>query len=236
VSTTPPAPAPRDPIREEEFESRFEAAPAVLVVMLLQLGIGLISRSQHWTLWVVPWWAWLVGLVPEALLLLLLVFDRSRHRLEQVGHRRTVSLALFGVVSLVNALLLFAVIVSLVSGHEKSGGQLLLKALTVWAANTITFGLWFWSIDRGGPARRLEVNPPPPDFAFPQMSDPEISSPGWYPRLFDYLYVSFTNSIAFSPTDTMPLSPIAKALMLAEAGMSAVTVLLVAARAVNIFR
>jgi hypothetical protein len=83
--------------------------------------------------------------------------------------------------------------------------------------------------------RRHEPDPPPPDFQFPQLENPQLAAPGWYPKLFDYLYISFTNSIAFSPTDAMPLSRRAKALMLAESAASAVTVLLVAARAVNIF-
>src|SRR5262249_41880895 len=139
-----------------------------------------------------------------------------RRRLDRSGNRKAVVLALFAVISFANALLLVAVIASLISGHERSGGQLLLKALTLWATNTITFGLWFWSLDRGGPARRLEPEPPPPDFQFPQLSDPGLAQPGWYPQLFDYLYVSFTNSIAFSPTDTLPLTRPAKALMLAE--------------------
>jgi hypothetical protein len=60
-------------------------------------------------------------------------------------------------------------------------------------------------------------------------------APGWQPRLFDYRYVSFTNSIAFSPTDSMPLTHAAKGLMLTEASISSMTVLLVVARAVNIF-
>jgi hypothetical protein len=204
--------------------------------MALQLAIGLTIRVGHWTLWRVPWWACLIGIVPEALLLVPLVFDRSRHRLERLGHRTAVSIALFGVVSLANALLLVALVASLIGGHEHDGGQLLVKALIVWTTNTITFGLWFWTIDRGGPARRLEPNPPPADFLFPQQSDPELAAPGWQPRLFDYLYVSFTNSIAFSPTDTMPLTQSAKGLMLTEATVSSVTVLLVVARAVNIFK
>jgi hypothetical protein len=209
-------------------EESFEAAPAVVLVMALQLVIGLTARAADWTLWRVPWWTLLIGVLPEAVLLILLVLDRFRRS-------RTLSLALFGVVSLANALLLVALIASLVSGHEQDGGQLLFKALVVWTTNTITFGLWFWTLDRGGPARRLEPSPPPPDFLFPQQSDPELAAPGWRPRLFDYLYVSSTNSIAFSPTDTMPLTHTAKGLMLAEASVSSVTVLLVVARAVNIF-
>ena len=224
------------PQREEAFESRWEAAPAVVAVILLQLAIGLVSKVEHWSVWVVPWWGWLVGIGPEAALLVPLVVDRLRHQLEDRGYRPMVARALFGVVSLTNTFLLVAVLASLISGHEKSGGQLLVKALTVWATNAITFGLWFWTIDRGGPARRLEADPPPPDFQFPQLADPELAATGWYPRLFDYLYVSFTNSIAFSPTDTLPLSLTAKALMLSESAVSAVAILLVAARSVNIFK
>jgi hypothetical protein len=66
------------------------------------------------------------------------------------------------------------------------------------------------------------------------MENPTLAAPDWYPRLFDYVYVSFTNSIAFSPTDAMPMTRIAKAMMLLQSSASAITVLLVAARAVNI--
>jgi hypothetical protein len=128
------------------------------------------------------------------------------------------------------------VIASLVRGNEKSGAQLLIKAVTVWAANVITFGLWFWEFDRGGPVRRLRSDPPLPDFQFPQMENPQLAAPGWQPELVDYIYVSFTNAIAFSPTDAMPLSRWAKLLMLSESALSSLTVPLVAARAVNIFK
>jgi hypothetical protein len=226
----------RDPLREEEVESRWEAAPAVAVVIALQLVLALVSKSQHWKLWILPWWSWLVAVGPETALLLPLAWNRPRHQLEQLGHRRTVALALFAFVSLANALLLLAVIASLVEGKERSGAQLLLKALTLWSTNVIAFGLWYWAFDRGGPVRRLQDDRPPPDFQFPQLENPDLAEPGWYPRLLDYLYVSFTNSIAFSPTDAMPLTRRAKLLMLFESGVSSLTLLLVAARAVNIFK
>jgi hypothetical protein len=82
--------------------------------------------------------------------------------------------------------------------------------------------------------RRAEPDPPPPDFQFPQMDDAGRSRGGWYPRLVDYVYVSFTNSLAFSPTDAMPLTRRLKLAMLTEASVSSITVLLVAARAINI--
>ena len=146
------------------------------------------------------------------------------------------SVGLLACVSAANALALVALIGSLLSGQEKSGPELLLKAVTVWGTNVMAFGLWFWGFDRGGPIRRREADPPPPDFQFPQLENPQLAQPDWYPRLLDYVYISFTNSIAFSPTDAMPLTRWAKLLMLAESAISAVTVLLVAARSVNIFK
>jgi hypothetical protein len=225
-----------DPLREEEIESRWEAAPAVALVIAGQVLLALLSRHQDWRLWHFSWWVWLVPAVPELLLLVPLAWHRPRRQLEQLGLRRTVALALLGVVSLANTFLLLAVVASLVRGNEQSGAQLLLKAGTVWGSNVIAFGLWFWAFDRGGPVRRLRGDPLPPDFQFPQMENPQLAAPGWHPRLLDYVYVSFTNSIAFSPTDAMPLSRRAKVLMLAESAISATTVLLVAARAVNIFK
>jgi len=225
-----------DPLREEEIESRWEAAPAIALVIGFQLLLALVSLARGWKLWGLPWWVWLISVAPEAGLLVPLAWQRPRRRLEQLGHRRTVALALLGVVSLTNALLVIALIGSLVRGDEKSGGQLLLKAITVWGTNVIAFGLWYWGFDRGGPVRRLQADPPPPDFQFPQMENPQLAQPGWRPDLVDYMYISFTNSIAFSPTDAMPLTRRAKLMMLAESGISSLTVLLVAARAVNIFR
>ena len=225
-----------DPLREEERESEWEAAPAVAIVIGLQLLLALVSRAQDWKVWEFSWWVWLIPIGPEVLLLLALAWHRPRRRLEQLGLRRTVALALLAVVSLANSLLLLAVVASLVRGQERSGAQLLLKAITVWGTNVTTFGLWFWAVDRGGPVRRRRRNPPPPDFLFPQLDDPKLAAPGWEPQLVDYVYVAFTNAIAFSPTDVLPLTRRAKLLMLFESALSALTILLVAARAVNIFR
>jgi hypothetical protein len=221
---------------EEEVESRWEAAPAVIAVIALQLTLALVSMERHWKLWTLPWWVWLIGVGPETILLGSLAWDSARLFLERIGHRRNVAVTLLAVISLENAVALLALIASLVSGDENSGGQLLLKGMTIWGTNVIAFGLWFWALDRGGPVRRRAPNPRPPDFQFPQMENPQLAEPGWHPRLMDYIYVSFTNSIAFSPTDSMPLTRWAKSLMLSESAVSAVSILLVTARAVNIFK
>jgi hypothetical protein len=103
----------------------------------------------------------------------------------------------------------------------------------IWLTNVIVFGLWYWDLDRGGPATRLHENHRRPDFLFPQMSTPG-SGPNWTPDFLDYLYTSFTNATAFSPTDTMPLTAWAKLLMMVQSLASLLTVALVVSRAVNI--
>jgi hypothetical protein len=223
----------RDPLREETIESRFEATVAVAVVVVLQLALAFVSNREDWAL---AWWMWLVPVVAEIALLVPLAWGPPRRRLEQIGHRRTVALGLLAVVSLSNGLMLAALLASLVAGDEQSGGELLLKGAAILGTNVISFGLAFWFLDRGGPVRRIEPDPPLPDFQFPQQENPELAPSNWHPRLWDYIYLSFTNSIAFSPTDAMPLTGTAKSLMLLESLISATTVLLVAARAINILR
>jgi uncharacterized membrane protein len=83
-------------------------------------------------------------------------------------------------------------------------------------------------------ARALATARRKPDFQFPQDENPQFARDDWAPRLWDYFYVSLTNAMAFSPTDAMPLTRPAKSLMAAESTLSAITILLVAARAVNI--
>jgi hypothetical protein len=100
---------------------------------------------------------------------------------------------------------------------------------------TIVIGSFaFWLMDKGGPIARQEGLVHEPDFLWPQTENPQVAPKNWAPSYLDYLYVSFTNAVAFSPTDVMPLTARMKMVMMVEAGASAVTVILVAARAVNI--
>jgi hypothetical protein len=223
-------------VREAEVESRYEATFAVGLVIGLQVTLALVSLAGGWKLIGLRGWVWLIPAVPEAVLLLALAWSTPRHRLQQLGHRRTVALALDAVITAANVLALLALIASLLSAQEKSGAELLLKGATIWSTNVITFGLLFWEFDRGGPIRRRAPHPPARDFQFPQDENPRLAEPDWHPRLADYVYISFTNAIAFSPTDAMPLTRRVKMMMLTESAISATTVLLVAARAVSILR
>jgi hypothetical protein len=224
----------RSELSEAELETRLEAALAVVAVVALQVLIGLVSNAQGWALWGLPWWVWLALVGPELVLLLLLASSRPSGRVVPRERRHAVALGLVACVGLGNAVALVALLGAIVSGDEIDGGQLLFKALVIWTTNVIAFGLWFWELDRGGPIRRTERAPPAPEFQFPQIDDAGRGRGGWYPRLVDYLYVSFTNSMAFSPTDAMPLTRRIKLAMLSEASISSITVLLVAARAINI--
>ena len=112
--------------------------------------------------------------------------------------------------------------------------ELLLAGGAIWLTNVIVFGVWYWEFDRGGPVARAAGSQPYPDFVFPQMTNPELAPADWEPGFVDYLYVSFTNAMAFSPTDVMPMTRWAKLTMLTQSLISVVTLVLVVARAVNI--
>lgn len=146
------------------------------------------------------------------------------------------ALFLTALVTVINLEALVAVISALLYGAKDTNGQsLLLDALNIWFTNVVIFALWFWNLDHGGPAMRGLADYGAPDFLFPQMLAGNLpAGEQWSPGFVDYLYVSFTNATAFSPTDTMPLTARSKLLMMAEAASSLLTVGVVAARAVNI--
>jgi uncharacterized membrane protein len=220
----------------DDREVHLEATVAIAVVIALQAALAGVSLARGWQLWGLPGWVWLLPIGPEIGLLAALTLHLRRHRTEQRGTRRRITLWLVALIAVFNALALVALIGSLLTSQERSGSELLFKAITIWSTNVVAFGLIFWELDAGGPLRRLAGGERRPDFQFPQTEDPTVAPPGWHPRLFDYVYLSFTNSIAFSPTDVMPLTARAKAFMLVESAISATTVLLAAARAVNILR
>jgi uncharacterized membrane protein len=217
-------------------EARNDAAPFALVAAAVLVALALVSRHAQWeSLGHGLWWMWLVVAAPYVLLSATLLFGLGR--LVRHDRRREIVVALLALVWLVNVSGVVVLVVSLVShsGIPATGRQLLFSGGAALLSNAIAFGLAFWELDCGGPvARALAETPRKPDFQFPQDENPELAQDGWAPRLWDYFYVSLTNGIAFSPTDVMPLTRRAKALMAAESTLSAVTVLVIAAHAVNI--
>jgi uncharacterized membrane protein len=176
---------------------------------------------------------WLIAAL-ELFLLVLLNLVRRYHWAREEAQLRILSTAVVALLNLANVASVALLVDHLLYGGITEGRPLLYGAVSVWLTNVIVFALWFWELDRGGPAARDAGSERHPDFLFPQMVSPEIARPAWRPGFTDYLYVALTNAAAFSPTDTMPLTPASKALMSMESIISIVTVGIVAARAVNI--
>jgi len=200
---------------------------AGVAVVLLQ--ILLINELAVGHRWLAP------GVEVAILVALSIVTARSgdRARFRQLEARLV--LALITVVSVANGLALIRLIQELLAGSVHNGRSLLVDALNVWSTNVIVFALWYWILDRGGPAMRALDRAGSPEFAFPQpTSSDNGGKEETLPGFVDYLFLSFTTSTAFSPTDTLPLSRRMKMLMMAEAMISLLTIALVAARAVNI--
>jgi uncharacterized membrane protein len=187
--------------------------------------------------WVVP------GLTVLLLAALLASFPHGRlvRRLGWHGYRlhvtrRLLGLATIAILSAANAASIVLLVHLLVNGAHANAPPLLRAAVHMWVVNVLLFGLWYWQLDAGGPVARPACQPHQRDFLFPQQTEPVLLEGGWQPMFLDYLYVSFTNAAAFSPTDTLPLSRWAKMLMLVQSAMSLSLAVMVVARAVNILR
>ena len=161
-------------------------------------------------------------------------FGVGLHRL-RVG-RRVLSLTIIGVLTAANSASIYLLVHVLINGGTVVASPLLRAAVHLWCVNVLVFALGFWQLDGGGPVKRRTIDIPDRDFFFPQQADTELFGTTWQPTFIDYLYVSYTNSAAFSPTDTMPLSRWAKVLMLVQSAVSLTLGLMVVARAVNILK
>ncbi len=204
--------------------------PQLIVLAAIVLDLSLPEKLTIGPTWLLP--------SVEGLLLLGLVIASPHPRMRHSPIRRQLALALIGFVSVVNIVSLYLLVHELLHHQIKhaTGQRLILAGVVLWVTNVLLFGLWYWQLDRGGPLARAMDPDAHPDFLFPQMTEPRYAPPGWMPQLIDYLYVSFTNATAFSPTDTMPLSQFAKVLMSVQSLVALVTIGLVVARAVNILQ
>jgi hypothetical protein len=210
--------------------------PAVAVVTAVVLYALLPSVLVIGPRYLVP--------VLEVALLAAVGATNPRRLTRQSRLSRIASLVLVGVIIVTNLTALGFLVDELVNASVP-GKTLLVAALQVWATNVIAFALLFWSLDRGGPVARGTVSRPDlplADFRFShdedrdtvvEVADGSSATADWAPTFIDYLYVSTTNSSAFSPTDTMPLTSRAKIFMGIEATAALLTSLLVIAKAVG---
>jgi hypothetical protein len=210
----------------ESFGRRDPFWPAQLTVAAaIALSLDLPSRVTIQQVWLIPSieGALLLGLIAST------PWIPTRHH----HHRRRFALGLVGLVAASNVANLVLLVYDLLH-HHILGHDLLLAGIEIWVTNVLLFTVVYWELDRGGPLARGGAELAAPDFLFPQMTEQWLGGMGWCPAYVDYLYTSFTNASAFSPTDTMPLTPAAKLLMLVQSGASLVTLGVVFARAINI--
>ncbi len=216
--------------RRTEGEARWQVAVAVAVAVALQYPLPGRLVLLH-PVWLLP--------TLEGLLLVTLIMANPRRINRESRAIRLLSLTLAALLSLANAWSVARLVIGLVNGTAPEGktpGQLLVIGGIIWLTNVIVFALWYWEFDRGGPVGRANADRMYPDFLFAQMTSPQLAPPDWEPAFSDYLYLSFTNAAAFSPTDVLPLSRWAKMAMTGQASVSILTVALGVARAVNILR
>ena len=214
-------------LRPGDPESRLPVLFALIAVIGLQLGI-----PKSYT--VVPRWP-LIGL--ELLLLAVLTWLNPLRLTNATRLGRSATLVLLAAITLDNTLSAALLDIRILSGEVSNKAAVLLgSGGAIFVTNIIVFGIWYWELDRGGPFARRAGEQPYPDFMFPQM-DPDTAKlvkPGWRPTFLDYLYVSLTNAMAFSPTDTMPLARWAKGMMAVQSLVAVTTIARVIARAVNV--
>jgi uncharacterized membrane protein len=179
---------------------------------------------------------WLMPALEGALLVGVTVADPVRVERDSTA-LRAASIVQIILITISNAASAVLLIQAILDGKAGTSAEpLFATGASIWLTNVIAFGLWYWEFDRGGPIRRTAGTMRHPDLMFPQMASPELASADWEPHFFDYLYLSFTNATAFSPTDVMPLARWAKATMLVQSAVSLAIGALVIARAVNILR
>jgi hypothetical protein len=219
VSQTADAPYPPPARGEAHWPPQVAIAGAIALQLLLP------DRLIPGPRWLLP--------VLEALVLLSLIVASPQRVTGVHRMRRRLALGVTMLASLANAISLVLLTHLLLHHKITHGYELIGAGSLIWLTNVLIFSLWYWEIDRGGPGTRAAGSDALPDLLFPQMSANRFS-PNWRPVFADYLYLSLTNATAFSPTDAMPITLTAKAVMGLQSVISLVTVGLIVSRAVNI--
>jgi len=194
-------------------------------VAILSIGASYLALSDYVT--VVPRF-WLPGLMTILVVVLLIAHARDRDRLA-----RTISFVLLGVVTVSLVLREFFLVTTL-SGRGASAFSVLADAILIWVSTVVTFAVWYWEIDGGGPEQRRMESHASEDLLFPQMDrHAGRQAIGWTPGFVDYLFVAFTTSSAFGPTDTPVLSRRVKVLTMIQTVLSLVVIIVLVAWAVG---
>jgi uncharacterized membrane protein len=211
-----------------DFDRRSHRWPAS-AALLVCAGLYLFLPTR---LSVGPTW-----ILPVLIVLPLIPLSIRKHRHpDDAKWVRRLTVSLIALINIANVISMALLVHHLLHGKVTHGRELIYSAVAVWITNVIVFALWYWEVDRGGPAKRGTDQEEPADMQFPQMENPQFAPKKWLPTFFDYLYTAFSNGTSFAPADAMPLTLRMKFLFASEAIVSLITIAVVAARAVNILR
>jgi uncharacterized membrane protein len=210
-------------------ERRWPMAVAVFATIVLQAVTPKEGRIVFW--WVFP--------VLELLALgAVILRDPGRIDRRTRAARRAMFVLLIimtiGTIGQLAVLMVDILNANYAVSHGVDASALLGRGAALWVTNVLVFSLWYWELDRGGAAERAAGTGIPPSFGFPEDAMPELVAENWMPRYPDYLYLSFTNATAFSPTDTLPLQTWAKMTLMSESVISLLAAIMVIARAINL--
>jgi uncharacterized membrane protein len=195
-------------------------------VALLSIGVSYIALSEYVTFG--PR-AWLPGFMAVMIVPLLVAHAGGHYRLA-----RGIGLALLGIMTASVVLRVFF-LVSTLSGRSAPAPSVLIDAVLIWVSTVVTFAVWYWEIDGGGPAERRMDAHASEDFLFPQVEQQDGKQAiGWAPGFLDYLFLAFNTSAAFSPTDTPVLSRRAKVLTMVQAVLSLIVIVVLVGWAINV--
>ena len=210
-------------------EPRWPMALAVIATGLLRATLPTQLRNGDA--------AWVLVVLEVVLLLALIIGDPGRIDRDRPWLRNLTSV-IIGVITLANAGAAVRLVVGIVdvSNFTQNAKTLLTAGAAIWLTNIIAFALWYWNLDRGGPAARAAGTGTSPALIFPEMVHPRHVEPDWCPTFVDYFHFSFATAAAFSPTDVSAVKAWAKLMLMAESAISLVVGILVVARAVNILK
>src|SRR6185369_16065270 len=183
------------------------------------LAVGGLNAALPRSLVVGPRWAFFLVVI------LMLIPTYLSHRMKYHSIDRMLGFAMSGIITFGMVASVILLILALPQ-HTETPGELLTSAAVLWATNVLVFALWYWRLDAGGPHHRDKRTAHTDGaFLFPQMTlSPqtrrEMGEHTWSPNFFDYLFLAFNTSTAFSPTDTAVLTRWAKLLMMLQSLIS----------------
>jgi hypothetical protein len=209
----------------DEPEPRWQVILAVLAVTGTTFARpAWLSLGPHWIL--------------PALILILLVPTIFAHRTGRHSLNHILGI-IINVIMTTSLIVSVVLLVAFLPSKKEAPAALLLSGAELWLSNVVIFALWYWRLDGGGPTRRAEHDIGSRTFVFPQMQveiaeRPRFGIENWRPGFVDYLFIAFTTSSSFGPTDAPVLLHWAKLFTMLQACIALTITVVLIARAIGV--